>query len=202
MSGIADQCLACTDGGVGWADLNFCGQLSGTQRYWCSDPDTSPNRCAGDLYAWPKALGNPSVSVGPVLVPEPSTLGTSTKVTPSSGPTSAVSPSTSVPPNTSVSPTPPSRDSSLSVAIGVAVGVPLGVLALGIFGYLFIRERRKTMVRDMKETMAGDMSMAPQPGGYPVESVPEVRIQPPEVASEQEVGGSPILELGGAESYG
>jgi hypothetical protein len=184
-NGIADRCLACVDGGWGWAELNFCGQLGGNQRFWCDDPITSPNRCAGILYAWPEALGGVAASVGPVLFSETSTLGASTTFTPTSGSTSTTSPTSS--PTTSAL-TSPSSDSTLSTAIGAGVGVPLGALALGVLVYLFTVERRKRR--------AGDKSMTLQSCGYSEESKQGMWNHPPqEVAAEQGIGGNLIAEL-------
>ncbi len=59
MSCLADSISI--DHGWGWADLGFCDQLSGNERWWCSNApkDASPH-CQSPLYAWPAPLGGGS----------------------------------------------------------------------------------------------------------------------------------------------
>jgi len=177
------------DGGYGWAELNFCGQLSGTQRYWCNDPETSPNRCAGLMYAWPDALGGVAANVGAALGITTGTIGV-TSTTSTFAVSATSSGTTSNRPTQSATSLPVSNTSLLPLAVGLGVGVPLCILALGVLIYLFRRGGRRNQNRDTRIS-----NTASQPGELSTDSGKSTWIQSHELAGKQEGDGNAAAEL-------
>ncbi|CZR61360.1 uncharacterized protein PAC_11256 [Phialocephala subalpina] len=175
------------NGGYGWAELNFCGQLGGTQRYWCDDPETSPNRCAGLMYAWPEALGGVAANVGPALEVTTGTVSPTVSPTTTSTPTSSGTPSGTT--TQSTSSLPAMNDSKLPLAIGAGVGIPLGILVLGVLAFIFMKAR----TNKKRGTRIDDIAL--RPGWTSSEIKPNIWVQPHEVAAEQEVAGNSVSEL-------
>lgn len=158
------------DNGVG---VNKCdAEGENEQYYWCADNATkgmeSKEACSNeDTYFTIRGrkLSSPShINTGgrdtDNGLADPTTLTivgytdftpdpTAVATVPQNSTTAAATSPTATDANLSKSP--PSKD--YSVAIGAGVGVPLGIIAIGIIGYLFWRNRRNSKVRSYSQTL-------------------------------------------------
>lgn len=128
-----------------YSNLIYCGADSNGDPSWCCSGGWCCDEEDALFTPEPQMFGtiwfhaeNTSVSSTSIRsAGQPSTvMSTSTGVSTGQRTSSSSNP-------TSLSPTPAgSSQSSLPLAVGAGVGVPLGVLALGIIGFLVWRERR------------------------------------------------------------
>ncbi|KAE8446728.1 hypothetical protein EG329_011633 [Mollisiaceae sp. DMI_Dod_QoI] len=72
-----------------------------------------------------------------------------------------------------------SSSSNLGTAIGAGLGVPLGILALGILGFLFYRERRHSQYEAQQANARSQiMEMDPPKTYYSPPPPPPAQLQP------------------------
>ncbi|CAF9922787.1 MAG: hypothetical protein HETSPECPRED_005150 [Heterodermia speciosa] len=105
------------------------------------------------------AVASPSGTAG--LSPSTTTSLPSTSPTTSSSPTSSAAPKSS---------------NSHNIAIGAGIGIPLGLIALSVIGFLLYRDRRnKQLIREMRHNNGGLTGMGngiEEPNGNGIEKNP------------------------------
>lgn len=126
------------------SNILFCGHTTEGVALWCCDNEGGDGPCCDDDNPeyipegfWGTYWFSPGTSESP-STSTPSSAPTSTTQHESVSSTGSPASSSSTPTNTSQPAT-----SKLPVAIGTGVGVPLGVLAVGLIGFLVWRERRR-----------------------------------------------------------